>query len=443
MSLAVVGLRNAEEFVMKIAQIAPLFESCPPRLYGGTERIVSYLTEELVRQGHDVTLFASGDSLTSAKLQPFCETALRLDTRVRDPIPHHMVMLDKVRAIADAFDVLHFHLDVLHYPLIRDFADRTVTTLHGRLDLPEFERLHVAFSGAPLVSISKSQRKPMPPVNWAGMVYHGLPRDLLPFNPTPKGDYLAFLGRISPEKRPDRAIEIAARAGAKLKIAAKIDRVDQDYWDEAIRPMVEAHPNVEFVGEISEREKANFLGDAAALLFPIDWPEPFGIVMIESMACGTPVIAFRNGSTPEVIDEGASGFLVDGIEEAVLAVRRVRAFDRTKTRNCFERRFTIERVAHDYMDIYRSLPGLRSEKQRARALGFGLLVNAAGATKLPARKRPDLWPVARPFLDRLQAGPKDLRARYRGRDRDSADREHADRSLSIEDIDDDVPIGAP
>lgn len=356
-----------KSLVMKIAQIAPLFESCPPRLYGGTERIVSYLTEELVRQGHDVTLFASGDSRTSAKLEPFCETALRLDTRVRDPIPHHIVMLDKVRAIADEFDVLHFHLDVLHYPIIRDFAERTVTTLHGRLDLPELERLHTIFSGVPLVSVSRSQRKPMPPVSWAGMVYHGLPRDLLPFNPMPKGDYLAFLGRISPEKRPDVAIEIAARSGAKLKIAAKVDRVDQDYWEETIRPMVEAHPNVEFVGEINEREKARFLGDAAALLFPIDWPEPFGLVMIEAMACGTPVVAFRSGSTPEVIDEGASGFLVDGIEEAVVAVRRLREFDRAKARECFERRFTIERVADDYMNIYRNLPGLRSESPaRAR-----------------------------------------------------------------------------
>ena len=210
---------------MKIAQISPLLESCPPRLYGGTERIVSYLTEELVRQGHNVTLFASGDSLTSARLIPFCETALRLDPRIKDPVPQHVVMLDRVRALADAFDVLHFHVDVLHYPLIRDFADRTVTTLHGRLDLPELKHVYSTFSHVPLVSISSDQRRPMPPVNWVGKVHHGLPVNLLPFNPSPKGDYLAFLGRISPEKGPDRAIEIATRAGARLKMAAKIDRV--------------------------------------------------------------------------------------------------------------------------------------------------------------------------------------------------------------------------
>ena len=292
---------------MKIAQISPLLESCPPRLYGGTERVVSYLTEELVRQGHDVTLFASGDSLTSARLVPFCETALRLDPRIKDPVPPHVVMLDRVRALADDFDVLHFHVDVLHYPLIRDFADKTVTTLHGRLDLPELKHVYSTFSHVPLVSISSDQRRPMPPVNWVGMVHHGLPADLLPFNPSPKGDYLAFLGRISPEKGPDRAIEIATRAGARLKMAAKIDRVDQDYWEEVIKPLVDAHSNVEFVGEINEREKAKFLGEAAALLFPIVWPEPFGIVMIEAMACGTPVIAFPAGSAPEVIDDGRLG----------------------------------------------------------------------------------------------------------------------------------------
>src|SRR5271166_3085134 len=230
---------------MKIAQIAPLYESCPPRLYGGSERVVSYLTEELVRQGHDVTLFASGDSITSARLEPCCEVALRLDSRIRDPIPLHVAMLDKVGEAADQFDVLHFHVDVLHYPLIRDFVDRTVTTLHGRQDLLELEPVYSRFSHIPVVSISNDQRKPIPRVNWVGNVYHGLPRDLLPFNPAPSGDYLAFLGRISPEKGPDRAIEIATRAGAKLKVAAKIDRVDQDYWEQTIKPMVDAHPNVE------------------------------------------------------------------------------------------------------------------------------------------------------------------------------------------------------
>ncbi len=349
---------------MKIAQIAPLQESVPPRLYGGTERVVSYLTEELVRQGHDVTLFASSDSRTSARLVSFCDVALRLDRRVKDPLPDHIVMLDAVREMEDEFDVLHFHVDVLHYPLIRDFVDRTVTTLHGRLDLPELRRLYSIFSGAPLVSISIDQRKPMPPVNWAGMVHHGLPRDLLPFNPAPRGGYLAFLGRISPEKRPDRAIEIAARAGRPLKIAAKVDRVDQAYWEERIRPMVDGAPNVEFIGEIDERQKARFLGDATALLFPIDWCEPFGMVMIEAMACGTPVIAFRCGSTPEIIDDGYSGYLVESVEQAVAAVRRLDRLDRRVARTCFERRFTIERVADDYLSIYQALPGVRVRARR-------------------------------------------------------------------------------
>jgi glycosyltransferase involved in cell wall biosynthesis len=393
---------------MKIAQIAPLFESCPPRLYGGTERIVSYLTEELVSQGHNVTLFASGDSCTSAKLEPFCETALRLDPRIKDPIPYHVVMLDKVRAIADEFDVLHFHVDVLHYPLIRDFVDRTVTTLHGRLDLPELKCVYATFSRAPLVSISKDQRKPMPPVNWAGMVYHGLPVDLLPFNPAPKGDYLAFLGRISPEKGPDRAIETAARSGARLKMAAKIDRVDQEYWEEVIRPMVDAHPNVEFVGEINEREKAKFLGEASGLLFPIDWPEPFGIVMIEALACGTPVIAFRKGSTPEIIDEGLSGFLVGDVAEAVDAVKRLGGFDRAKARRCFERRFTIERVARDYLKIYHDLPGVRNARRLARAL-LDLRANAANGSRLPGVGAPPILPpAALQFLDRARAAPNPL-----------------------------------
>lgn len=350
---------------MRIAQIAPLQESVPPRLYGGTERIVSYLTEELVRRGHDVTLFASGDSITSARLVSFCDSALRLNPRVRDPLPYHIVMLDAVREMEQEFDVLHFHVDVIHYPLIRDFVDRTLTTLHGRLDLPEARHLYSVFSGAPLVSISADQRRPMPPVNWAGMVYHGLPDDLLSFaRPASGRGYLAFLGRIAPEKRPDRAIEIAVRAGAQLKIAAKIDRVDQDYWEQRIKPMVDANPNVEFIGEINERQKAEFLGNAAALLFPIDWPEPFGMVMIESMACGTPVIAFRRGSAAEIVDDGVSGFLVDTVEEAVGAVRRLDSLDRRAARASFEARFTARRMARDYLSIYASLPGVRARARR-------------------------------------------------------------------------------
>jgi glycosyltransferase involved in cell wall biosynthesis len=354
---------------MKIAQISPLMESCPPQLYGGTERVVSYLTEELVRQGHDVTLFASGDSVTSAKLEVCCERALRLDSTVTDPIPDHLIMLDKVRSMAAQFDVLHFHVDVLHYPLAIDFAGRTVTTMHGRLDLPELRRVHAAFPGFPLVSISNDQRLPMPPVQWAGTVHHGLPGGLLPFNPAPKGGYLAFLGRISPEKRPDRAIEIAVRAGAKLKIAAKVDKVDQEYWTNVIEPMVASSPNVEYIGEIGERDKAEFLGNADALLFPIDWPEPFGLVMIEAMSCGAPVIAFRRGSAAEVIDDGVSGYLVEDVPQAIAAVRRLPALDRVRVRETFERRFDIARVAGEYVQVYQTLVDAQAPRREARRNG--------------------------------------------------------------------------
>lgn len=352
---------------MKIAQIAPLAECCPPRLYGGTERLVSYLTEELVRQGHEVTLFASGDSRTRAELAPCCNMALRLNPEIRDPLPYHMIQLEEVRRRADEFDVLHFHVDFLHYPLADAFGDRMVTTLHGRLDLPDLTSFYGRFPHFPLVSISDHQRRPMPPVNWAGTVHHGLPKDLLPFTAQPKGGYLAFLGRISPEKRPDRAIEIAARAGMKLRIAAKVDKADQAYWDEVIAPMVARHPNVEFIGEIDERRKADFLGNARALLFPIDWPEPFGLVMIEAMACGTPVVAFRNGSTPEVIEDGVTGFIANDIDEAAAAVRMMEKLCRAEVRATFEKRFTAERMALDYLAIYRGLPGLRHAALRATA----------------------------------------------------------------------------
>ncbi|MGP0058746.1 MAG: glycosyltransferase family 4 protein [Beijerinckiaceae bacterium] len=344
---------------MKIAQIAPLYESCPPRLYGGTERIVSYLTEELVRQGHDVTLFASGDSRTAAKLVRCSDMALRLDPKIKDPMPYHVIMLDQVCRRADEFDVLHFHVDILQFPLIRSFADRTVTTLHGRLDMPDLKPFYATFPEVPLVSISHHQREPIGRTDWAGNVYHGLPSHLLPFRRNPAGGYLAFLGRISPEKRPDRAIEIAARAGLPLKIAAKIDKVDQAYWDEVIAPLVETHENVEFIGEIGDHQKAEFLGNAAALLFPIDWPEPFGLVMIEAMACGTPVIAFRSGSVPEILADGVCGFIVNDIDEAVDAVSRIHTLDRRAVRATFEESFTVQRMAHDYIDIYRGLLGLR------------------------------------------------------------------------------------
>lgn len=344
---------------MKIAQIAPLVESCPPRLYGGTERIVSYLTEELVRQGHEVTLFASGDSITSAELVPCSKMALRLDPTVKDVTPHHVMMLDRVARRADEFDVLHFHIDHLHYPLMRPYCDRILTTLHGRLDLPDLVPFFSAFPEPPLVSISDAQRRPMPPVNWLGTVLHGLPENILPYRQVPSGDYFAFLGRISPEKGPDKAIEIAARTGVPLKMAAKIDAADQAYWEQVIRPMVAAHPNVEFIGEINEFQKADFLGNARALLFPICWPEPFGLVMIEAMACGTPVIAMAHGSVPEVIDHGVSGFVVNSVEEAVAAANSLGTLARQEIRKRFEQRFTAERMARDYLAAYRRLPALR------------------------------------------------------------------------------------
>jgi glycosyltransferase involved in cell wall biosynthesis len=344
---------------MKIAQIAPLAESCPPQLYGGTERIVSFLTEELVRQGHEVTLFASGDSQTSARLVPCAPMALRLNPAIRDPLPYHLAMIEEVRRRADEFDVLHFHIDLLHYPLAAAFADKMVTTLHGRLDLPDLPPFYAHFPHLPVVSISDDQRRPLSMANWVGTVHHGLPPELLPFNANPDGDYLAFLGRISPEKRPDRAIEIAIRAGMKLRIAAKVDKVDQAYWAESIHPLVAATPNVEFVGEIDERRKADFLGNARALLFPIDWPEPFGLVMIEAMACGTPIVAFSEGSVPEVIDDGVSGFLVRDVAEAVAAVKVAHRLDRFGVRAAFDRRFTSHRMAEDYLAIYRNLPAVR------------------------------------------------------------------------------------
>jgi glycosyltransferase involved in cell wall biosynthesis len=344
---------------MKIAQIAPLAESVPPRFYGGTERIVSYLTEELVRQGHEVTLFASGDSRTQAELVPIADIALRLDPKVVDTIPYHMMMLEQVRRRADEFDALHFHIDLLHLPMVQDFIGRTVTTLHGRLDLPDLRPFYLTFPEHSLVSISDHQRLPMPPVNWGGTIYHGLPADLLAPQIGKGEGYLAFLGRISPEKRPDRAIRIAARSGMKLKIAAKIDAVDRAYWEKEIAPLVDRYPNVEFVGEINEQQKAGFLGQASALLFPIDWPEPFGLVMIEAMACATPVIAFRCGSVPEVVEHGVSGFIVDSEDEALVAIAALPHLDRAGVRGAFDARFTAQRMAEDYVALYRGLPGAR------------------------------------------------------------------------------------
>jgi glycosyltransferase involved in cell wall biosynthesis len=350
---------------MKIAQIASLMESVPPRFYGGTERVASYLTEELVAQGHDVTLFASGDSITSAKLVACAVQALRLNKAVRDPIPYYMLMLDKVRREAHEFDIIHFHMDQFHFPIFRDIANRTVTTLHGRQDLPDMFPLYAGFPEMRLVTISNAQRRPIPDASFAATIYHGLPRDLLTPTLRPRGGYLAFIGRISPEKRVDRAIRIARAVGIPLKIAAKVDRVDQEYFETTIEPMLN-NSDVEFIGEIDERHKTGFLGEALAMLFPIDWPEPFGLVMIEAMACGTPVLAFRHGSVPEVIDEGVTGLVVDSEEEAVRKLGALLALDRGRVRRRFEERFTASRMAADYLKLYKSLIPTPAERRALR-----------------------------------------------------------------------------
>jgi len=320
-----------------------------------------------------------GDSATSAELVSCTDVALRLNSAIQDPVPYQVMMLEEVRRRAHDFDILHFHIDMLHFPIIRDFADRTITTLHGRLDLPDLIPFYKRFPDIPLISITDSQRRPLPPVNWKATIYHGLQRDVLPFTERPKNDYLAFLGRISPEKRPDRAIEIAARTGIRLKIAAKVDKADQAYWDNVIAPMIASQPNVEYIGEIDEQQKAQFLGNARALLFPIDWPEPFGLVMIEAMACGTPVLAFRCGSVPEVIDNGVSGIIVDTLAEAVEGVEWVLKLDRKKVRAKFEERFTSERMTNDYVAVYRSMIEAGEKpaaRRRASAQQLGLQVVA-------------------------------------------------------------------
>ncbi len=338
---------------MRVAQVSPLYESCPPQLYGGTERVVSYLTEELVRQGHQVTLFASGDSRTEAALRAPCARALRLDSRCKDPLPHHLVMLNRVARSAEEFDIIHFHLDSLHFPIFAPLWGKTLTTTHGRLDLPDLPPLFREFPMMPLVSISDAQRAPVPWASWHGTVHHGLPTDLYPPGGG-DGGYLAFIGRISPEKGVEQAIKIAGRAGIPLKIAAKVDKADVDYYNEKIKRLLKG-PGVEFVGEIGDRDKGEFLGRAMALLFPIDWPEPFGLVMIEAMANGTPIIAFRRGSVPEIIEEGMTGFVVDSVNGAVAAISRAAALDRIAIRLWFEERFSAERMARDYIELYSDL----------------------------------------------------------------------------------------
>ena len=340
---------------MRIAQVAPLTEAVPPKLYGGTERVVHWLTEELVALGHDVTLFASGDSQTSATLSPFWPRALRLDGSVRDPNSLHMMMLENVARRAREFDVLHFHLDYYPFSLFARQNTPYVTTLHGRLDLPELQPVFNTFCDAPVISISDAQRRPLPQANWIRTIHHGLPDRLY----TPRSrdkPYFAFLGRISPEKRADTAIRIAEQCGITLKIGAKIDRTDRDYFDEKIRPMMNG-PYVDYVGEISDAQKQEFLSGAIALLVPIDWPEPFGLVMIEAMACGTPVIAFNRGSVPEIVEDNVTGFIVEDEAGAVGAVDRLADLSRTRIRQRFEERFTARRMATEYLEVYRELMG--------------------------------------------------------------------------------------
>ncbi len=349
---------------MRIAQIAPLYEAVPPKFYGGTERVVSYLTEELVALGHEVTLFASGDSETTAHLEAAWPRALRLDPAIRDPIAPHALLMERVMQRAAEFDVLHFHNEYLPFSLFSRQPTPWLNTLHGRLDMIEYQGIFDVFSQVPLVSISDSQRRPLPQANFIGTVLHGLPENLLTPRPaTPS--YLAFLGRISPEKRPDRAIRIARAAGIPLKIAAKVDNADRAYFEAVIKPMLD-DPGVELIGEINEAQKPDFLSGAIALLMPIDWPEPFGLVMIEAMACGTPVIAINRGSVPEVVDDGVSGFIVEDETGAIGAVERLGELDRARVRAQFEKRFTAKRMALDYLALYRAIA---EPRQRLRAVG--------------------------------------------------------------------------
>jgi glycosyltransferase involved in cell wall biosynthesis len=357
---------------MRIAQVAPLAEAIPPKLYGGSERVVSWLTEELVRRGHDVTLFASGDSHTSATLVPGAPAGLRL-SGIKEHLASNLVMLSDVRDRAAGFDVIHFHTDLLQYPIFEHLGASTITTMHGRLDLIDFMPVYEKFADMPRVSISNAQRVPAPAnTNWLDTIYHGFPADLLQFNPM-GGSYLAFLGRISPEKRPDRAIEIAVKAGVPLKIAAKVDPVDVAYFEDVIEPLLD-HPLVEYVGEINDRQKSDFLGNALALLFPIDWIEPFGLVMIEAMACGTPIIGWRNGSVPEVLEDDVTGFVIDSIDQAVEAVGKLGTLDRMLVRDSFERRFTVQQMTDRYIAAYQRLaaPDRMNGKPRTHPIAAAL-----------------------------------------------------------------------
>lgn len=334
--------------------MSPLYESVPPKLYGGTERVVSYLTEELINQGHDVTLFASGDSITNARLIPVCNESLRLNKNCEDQIAHHFILLEKVIREMEDFDLIHYHIDYFHFLASRHLCKVPyLTTLHGRLNIPDLVPLYREYPEMPVVSISYAQREPLPALNWIGNVYHGLPENLFSTGHG-TGDYLAFLGRISPEKGLERAIQIAKESGILIKIAAKVDVKDKEYFEEKIQPLLDSK-FVEYVGEIGEKDKQDFLGNARALLFPINWHEPFGLVMIESLACGTPVIAYPNGSVPEIIEHSNTGFIVNSMQEAVCAVKNLSNLDRTACRKAFEERFTVSRMTSDYVNIYKSL----------------------------------------------------------------------------------------
>lgn len=364
---------------LRIAQVAPLVEAVPPKAYGGTERVVSWLTEELVAAGHDVTLFAAADSVTSARLEPCAPAGLRL-SGVTDHTASHLVMLDRVMRMAHMFDIIHFHIDLLQFPHARAFGGRCLTTLHGRLDLPDSRPVYEHFSDMPLVSISNSQRKGMPASsNWLATIPHGLPQNAYAFSPE-RGAYLAFLGRISPEKGVDRAIAIAKGVGMPLKIAAKVDSADKRYFEESIKPLL-GDPLVEFIGEVDDRQKGEFLGKAAALLFPIAWPEPFGLVMIEAMACGTPVIAWNHGSVPEVIEHGRSGYIVNDVAGSIAAVEMIERISRRDVRRCFEARFTSRSMAHAHVGAYCKLllRQARTEQEAGRPPAHRLAQPALGA----------------------------------------------------------------
>lgn len=355
---------------MRIAQVSPLWESVPPRLYGGTERVVSYITEELVRLGHDVTLFASGDSVTRARLEAICSQALRLNTGIFNRDAPLITLLGRAFGSPGDFDIIHSHLCFFGFPLARRCRIPVITTVHGRLDLPEIVEVHREFKELPLVSISDAQRRPLPWANWQATVYHGLPRDLYSFYPEP-GKYLAFLGRIAPEKCLDQAIEVAKRTGMPLRIAAKVDPADQQYFGSKIEPLL-SHPLVEFIGEVTDSEKDDFLGEAYALVCPYDWPEPFGLVFIEALACGTPVLAYRRGSTPEIIEDGVTGFICEGVNAMAASVERIGEIDRRRCREAFEERFTVERMVRDYVKVYEQLmataaPELTRSHGRVRA----------------------------------------------------------------------------